>query len=164
MSNYFLMFSLTSDSWRLTPAADQTGKLFVGDAVLQVGAAVRDSFALGGWGWGWCCGGWRGLRTATCWVSISAPLLFWQNVITGREGEQGEGKGFILLSPPHDLNQMSLLSMRLGLGAGDNIVVKRNRSESRHVVLNLMKQIAPRQTSAVDWTKRSRNESKSLCR
>lgn len=35
------------------------------------------------------------------------------------------------------------------LGAGDNIAVKRNRSESRHVALHLMKQIAPRQTSAV---------------
>lgn len=40
-SNYFVMFPLTSDD--LTPAADQTGKLFVGDAVLQVGTAVRDS-------------------------------------------------------------------------------------------------------------------------
>lgn len=45
MSNYFLMFPLTSDTWRLAPAADQTGKLFVGDAVLQVGTSVHDSFS-----------------------------------------------------------------------------------------------------------------------
>lgn len=66
-----------------------------------------------------------------------------------REGRRAAGgKGFILLWPPHNLNQMSLLPMRLGPGAGDNIVVKCNRSESRHVALNSMKQIAPRQTSA----------------
>lgn len=108
MSNYFLMFSLTSDTWQLTPAADQTGKLFVGDAVLQVGTSVHDLFA-----------------SRLIWVTAKSgdllhlnlkPLLFWQSIISFRKEEE------------NIFNCMILIKWACGcpfaLFLKDNIVVK----------------------------------------